>query len=485
MPRFPTLPRNVVATAILCGALAVTASSSRPAFASPIDDARAKANAIAEQRLAIVEAAERLNQRRQATSDELKRLSLDEAVAMNDVAGRNKTLEASRANAAAVAVQAYLHGSQSPTLEGLVVVGHADTAPLREAYATTLYGDAGDAIDAARAARDDLQVAARALRDLIASRAELQASLDRDQAALEAKERDLADLAARTDRTIETLVAEEQDRLAREAEAKAKAEADRQAAETPRFTEPPVTAHAASAPPQGSSRPSATQGARPASNAPKPVAPKPASNAPKSAAPATTVVRAPAPTKAPAKTPTKTPTTARPTETTAEPADPVTAEPADPSPEPDPTQATPAPRATTTVAKTTTTKAPAPKPIPPPPAPSSGAGAAVAEAKRQLGKPYKFGAVGPDSFDCSGLTQWAWVKGGVSMDHYTGSQYHSFPQVPLDQLQPGDLVFFRADLGHMGMYIGGGQFIHAPQTGDVVKISPLAGRSIVGAVRPG
>jgi peptidoglycan DL-endopeptidase CwlO len=479
MPRFPTLTRNVVATATLCVALVVAGSSALTASASPIEDARSKAKAIAEHRLAIVEAAERLNQRRQATGDELKRLTRDEAIAMTDVVARDKTLSATRANAAAVAVQAYVHGSQSPALDGLVVAGHADQAPLREAYATSLYGDASDAIDAARTARDDLQRAALALRDLIASRATLQASLDRDQASLEAKERELADLAARTDETIEALVAEEQERLAREAEAKAEAEAARKAAETPKFTEPPVTARTAPAP-SASSRPTATQGtgARPSTVAPKPAAPKPAApNTPKTVAVAPTVGRAPSP------------STTRPRAPTTEPPDPSPVE-TDPESEPDPTSA-PAPATTarraTTVPKPTTTKAPppAPKPIPPPPAPSSGAATAVAEAKRQLGKPYKFGAVGPDSFDCSGLTQWAWAKAGVSMDHYTGSQYNSFPQVPLDQLQPGDLVFFRADLGHMGMYIGGGQFIHAPQTGDVVRISPLAGRSIVGAVRPG
>jgi cell wall-associated NlpC family hydrolase len=73
------------------------------------------------------------------------------------------------------------------------------------------------------------------------------------------------------------------------------------------------------------------------------------------------------------------------------------------------------------------------------------------------------------------------------MVHYTGSQYSAFPQVPRDQLQPGDLVFFH-NLGHEGMYIGGGQFIHAPHTGDVVKISSLSDpsyvRGWVGAVRP-
>ena len=71
------------------------------------------------------------------------------------------------------------------------------------------------------------------------------------------------------------------------------------------------------------------------------------------------------------------------------------------------------------------------------------------------------------------------------MAHYTVSQYQAFPHVAVDQLQPGDLVFFNIDLGHMGMYIGNGQIVQAPRTGDVVKVSPLSGRNLVGAVRPG
>ena len=110
---------------------------------------------------------------------------------------------------------------------------------------------------------------------------------------------------------------------------------------------------------------------------------------------------------------------------------------------------------------------------------------AVAAARSQLGKPYVFGAVGPDTYDCSGLMMWAWAKAGVSMPHYTGAQFGAFPRVPLSALAPGDLVFFNIDLGHVGMYLGGGMYIHSPRTGDVVKISVLGGRNIVGAVRPG
>ena len=128
--------------------------------------------------------------------------------------------------------------------------------------------------------------------------------------------------------------------------------------------------------------------------------------------------------------------------------------------------------------------APAEVALPIPPT-SPAAALAVAEALRQLGKPYVFGTNGPDTFDCSGLTQWAWARAGVGMDHYTVSQYNAFPHVGLDQLQPGDLVFFNIDLGHMGMYIGNGNIVQAPRTGDVVKISSLNGRNVVGAVRPG
>jgi cell wall-associated NlpC family hydrolase len=120
------------------------------------------------------------------------------------------------------------------------------------------------------------------------------------------------------------------------------------------------------------------------------------------------------------------------------------------------------------------------------PATSPGAAVAVRAALSQLGVPYRFATAQPGvSFDCSGLTMWAWAQAGVSMAHFTVTQYNSFPHVPLNQLQPGDIVFFYKDISHNGLYIGNGQFVQAPRTGDVVKVSPLAGRNLVGAVRPG
>jgi cell wall-associated NlpC family hydrolase len=118
--------------------------------------------------------------------------------------------------------------------------------------------------------------------------------------------------------------------------------------------------------------------------------------------------------------------------------------------------------------------------------PVSGSGKAAQAlrlAMSKLGRPYVWGAAGPTTFDCSGLTMWAYKQVGINLPHYTGSQWNAGTHVSLSQLQPGDLVFFYSDLHHMGMYIGGGMMIHAPQTGDVVKISPMAGRPFAGGVR--
>ncbi len=114
-----------------------------------------------------------------------------------------------------------------------------------------------------------------------------------------------------------------------------------------------------------------------------------------------------------------------------------------------------------------------PASVAPPPADASRGARVVAIAMRHLGVPYKWGGASPSTgFDCSGLTMYVYAKIGISLPHYAAAQYQMGIPVSRSQLQPGDLVFFRG-LGHMGMYIGGGNFIHAPQTGDVVKISSL------------
>jgi cell wall-associated NlpC family hydrolase len=119
-------------------------------------------------------------------------------------------------------------------------------------------------------------------------------------------------------------------------------------------------------------------------------------------------------------------------------------------------------------------------------------GQAVLLAYRFLGVPYVWGGATPMGFDCSGLTMYVYGQLGIKLGHYTGFQYYEGRRVPRDQLQAGDLVFFHASSsgvpGHEGMYIGNGSFIHAPQSGDVVRISSLFetryALSYVGAVRP-
>jgi cell wall-associated NlpC family hydrolase len=105
--------------------------------------------------------------------------------------------------------------------------------------------------------------------------------------------------------------------------------------------------------------------------------------------------------------------------------------------------------------------------------PVAGALLAVAYAEAQLGKPYVYAAAGPDAFDCSGLTMMAWSQAGVLMEHGSQAQYNAFPHVPIDQLQPGDLVFFGTSgpaNHHVGIVVGPGVMIDAPHTGAFVEL---------------
>lgn len=128
--------------------------------------------------------------------------------------------------------------------------------------------------------------------------------------------------------------------------------------------------------------------------------------------------------------------------------------------------------------------APAPAPVPAPA--GDKAAQVVGIARAQLGKPYVWAAAGPNSFDCSGLTMYVFSQVGISLPHSAEAQFNMGTRVSKDQLQPGDLIFgaYGGYISHVGIYIGSDQYIHAPQTGDVVKISNVSARSnYIGAVR--
>lgn len=121
---------------------------------------------------------------------------------------------------------------------------------------------------------------------------------------------------------------------------------------------------------------------------------------------------------------------------------------------------------------------------------SGGARVAVEWAYREIGKPYVWAAAGPNSFDCSGLTQYVWGKAGVYLGHYTGDQWNEGAHVTRAQIQPGDLVFFAyntsqpSTIHHVGIYVGGGMMIDAPYTGANVRKEPAFRSDYIGAVRP-
>jgi peptidoglycan DL-endopeptidase CwlO len=110
----------------------------------------------------------------------------------------------------------------------------------------------------------------------------------------------------------------------------------------------------------------------------------------------------------------------------------------------------------------------------PSPAPPATHGGVVGIAAQYLGTPYVWGGASPSGFDCSGFVMYVYAQVGVSLPHSSYAQYGYGSPVSMSQLQPGDLVFFDG-LGHVGIYVGGGTFIHAPHTGDVVKYSSLSG----------
>jgi peptidoglycan DL-endopeptidase CwlO len=151
----------------------------------------------------------------------------------------------------------------------------------------------------------------------------------------------------------------------------------------------------------------------------------------------------------------------------------------------------------TTVPAPTTAPAPSPAPTTPPittpvagpprsgNTPAPGYQVAIAYARAQIGKPYAWGGAGPSAFDCSGLVMMAWAQAGVYFPHLAQDQYDMTERIPLSNLLPGDLVFYGtpSDVYHVGLYIGGGEMIAAPETGENVQIQSIYWSGLLGGGR--
>ncbi|GGT89539.1 NlpC/P60 family protein [Streptomyces coeruleorubidus] len=116
--------------------------------------------------------------------------------------------------------------------------------------------------------------------------------------------------------------------------------------------------------------------------------------------------------------------------------------------------------------------------------PSAEGDRAVRYAVRQLGKPYEWGAEGPETYDCSGLTSQAWAEAGTPVPRTSQEQWKRLKRVPLTELRPGDLVVYFPKATHVALYLGDGMVVQAPRPGAKVKVSPIAANPVLGAVRP-
>lgn len=401
--------RRLVAATIALGLVSALATGT--GTADEVGDKRAEAAAIAAKLQSLTEQqiqrAEDFNQ----ANLRLEQADHDIEAAQHRVDDANVEVEAGRRQVRAAAVEAYLSGNDSPTMD-VLLTSTADQAPQKKGYLDAASGNRQDALDRLAATRQHLE---HEIADLEQARSQAeQARQDADEARRqgEAAVAEQQALQSKVQGELATLVQEEQ---ARQAEARRQqTEADLRARG--------ATSLADAAPGGGTT----------------------------AAAPGTTG------------------TTAGGTATTGATAG-----------QPGTTAGAPAPAPT---AAPTTAPRPAPAPAPAPVGGSGKGGAAASVALGQLGVPYVFGGASPRGFDCSGLVMWAYAQVGVSLPHATTAQWAATKPISMSELQVGDLIFFYG-LGHVGIYIGGGRVVHAPHTGDVVRIEQVANMPVTGARR--
>jgi peptidoglycan DL-endopeptidase CwlO len=408
-----------------------------PASADAVSDLKAKAERIRVRKDKLREQSEVIAEKINASVEELATIDKDVGVAEVQLGAQEAAIAKLGTQAFQFAVNSYVLGSESNGLGTILAPGGiGNDSAQRDGYSSVLLGGTADMTDQVKAVRQDTDRIKVSLLAKQKRQAELKASLVNDQAEIEKARAELVAIEQQNDAALTQAVkdAEEAERKRLEAQA---AEAIRKQSEAFRQS----AAETATSPATAGRAPAAQPAAKPAA--------KPAGGG--------------------AAKPAAVPVTAKPSK------------PANPAPNPGPGPAE------TTIAKPATTK-PAAKPRPAPPAPpavSGAAGRAVAAAYSQIGVQYVYATSKPGvSFDCSGLTSWAWSQAGVSIPRTSQDQWAGLPHVALDQIQPGDLIFFYKDVHHVGIYVGNGTIIHAPFTGSTVSFSGISG-SVIGAARPG
>lgn len=414
----------LVLVAPVCSLVNLGPSVATAAPADTIADKRAEAERIARQLEQQSRQVSILAEDYDAARVKIEALEIDLQSAAAKVAKTDAEATVVQRRLKEQSVEAYMRGGAMPALAMLAETSMEDDIAVRSQYVRTVTSGAADALDELRVIRQELDVERAALDD-----ARTEARLAAELA--ESKRREATAAAAAQQETLR----EVQGELAILVEAEAK----RRAEEEARRVQAELAAKQARAEAAAKEAANKEAAAREAA----------AREAARKAATTTTTAR-PNTASAPV-------VTVRPATTT-----------------------------TTTTPRTTTTTTPTPTggggggggg------SPAAGADAAIAEARRQLGKPYEWGGSGPDSFDCSGLTSWAWRAGGERLSHSSRAQWSETSRVPMSDLQPGDLLFYGEPIHHVGLYIGDGQMIEAPETGKNVRIASIYRSDLVGAGR--
>ena len=401
--------RAVLAAALAASVLALPLISSGGASGDPIGDKRAEASRIAAKLDDLQGEAEVYAEQYNNAVITLNQVRGKVAAQQTRVDATQKRVKAARQRVATFAVSAYTNGDSGDGLSSLLSSGR-DSASQRSGYISAVMGDQQDALDRLNAATSDNRYQLKRLDQAKSAADKAQSTVAAKKDATESAVAEQRQVKSRVDGELATMVAQEQARLRAIAIRKAKeATARAEAAAAAR-----AQAAAAASPSQGrAAATTTTTSARRSAGRPT-----------TSSGGSTSSTTSQAPTTAPPFQP-----------------------------------AAPAPTA------------PAPQPAPPS---SGGAGAAVAAARSVLGTPYRWAGASPSTgFDCSGLVMWAWAHGGKSLPHSSSGQYAMSRKISVDQLQPGDIVAFNSPVSHIGLYIGGGMMIHAPHTGDVVRIASI------------